>query len=83
MKIIRSVQDSQGNVIQKQPAGGTGQQRCGKCQGICTAGRLPGGKLVMKCNGCGASYVGTPLDGPKPPRPGAVPKRVEKSPPRR
>ena len=43
-KVIRSVQDANGNIIQKQPEGGPGRTRCMKCQCICTVQRLPDGK---------------------------------------
>ncbi len=76
MKIIRSVKDTRGNVIRKQPAGGMGQQRCMKCHNICGIKRLPGGKVVMQCVGCGANYVSSALDGPRPARLGALPKRA-------
>jgi hypothetical protein len=77
MRIIRSVRDAvRGVTIQKQPEAGIGQMRCMKCQGICTATRLPGGTSAMKCGSCQAIYNVTALDGPKPPPPGAVPKRA-------
>ncbi len=76
MKIIRGTKDNKGNVFQKTPEGGVGRQRCMKCQNICTSQRLPDGKQVMKCGGCGASYTVSPLDAPKQPRPGALPTRV-------
>jgi hypothetical protein len=76
MKIIRGTRDHKGNVFQKTPAGGVGRHRCMKCQQLCTAQRLPDGKLVMKCGGCGASYTATSMDGPKAPRPGALPTRA-------
>ena len=76
MKIIRSVRDARGVTIQKQPEAGVGQMRCMKCQGMCTAQRLPTGKVVMKCGGCGANYEVTSMDTPKTPLPGAVPRRA-------
>jgi hypothetical protein len=79
MRVIRSVRDTHGNVIRKQPPGGTGQQRCMKCQNMCLPKRLPNGKVVMRCSGCGASYVNTALDTkpvPQLPRPGASTRRV-------
>lgn len=76
MKIIRSVKDTRGNIIRKQPAAGIGQLRCSKCQNMCTTKRLPGGKVVMQCTACGANYVSSPMDGPKQARPGALPKRA-------
>ena len=77
-KIIRSVQDPAGNIIQKQPEGGTGRTRCMKCQCIVTAQRQGSGQMVMKCSGCGAAYTSSPLDRPRAARPGEVPKRVPK-----
>jgi hypothetical protein len=76
-KIIHSVRDARrGVTIQKQPEAGVGQLRCGKCQGMCTSQLLGDGTKVMKCGGCGANYTITAMDGPKPPRPGEVPRRV-------
>ena len=76
MKIIRSVRDAKGNLIQKQPEGGVGRHRCMKCQGLCIPVRLPNGTQVMQCQGCGANYVSQSLDAKKPPRPGVVPRRL-------
>jgi hypothetical protein len=76
MKIIRGTRDAKGNVFQKQPEGGTGRTICMKDQGICTTQRLADGTLVHKCNRCGAVYQLRPLDGPKAPRPGVIPRRV-------
>lgn len=75
MKIIRSVRDAKGNIIQKQPEGGVGRHRCMKCQGLCIPVSLPSGKQVMQCQGCGANYTTQSLDAPKAPRPGVVPRR--------
>lgn len=75
MKVIHSVRDARGNVIQKQPEAGTGQMRCMKCQMMCTAQRMPDGRAVMKCSGCGANYNITSLDAPRDPQPGVVPRR--------
>ena len=78
-RVIRSVRDARGNVIQKQPTAGVGQQRCMKCQRICTAQRLPNGKQVMKCGGCGATYTSKRLDVPKVVNPnGQVPRKTVK-----
>ena len=75
MKIIRSVRDTQGNIIQKQPDVGTGQQRCLKCHNMCITQRRADGKTVSVCGGCGAQYVSQGLGGPKPLKIGAVPRR--------
>ena len=77
-KIIRSRQDSRGNVIQKQPEGGPGRTRCMKCQCLCTTTCLANGMVVQSCSGCGANYVSTLLDAPKDPVLGVVPKRSRK-----
>lgn len=63
MKIIRSVKDARGNIIQKQPPGGIGRLKCPKCQrGVTTAKVMPNGKRVLSCNSCGASYVVGSMD---------------------
>jgi len=80
MKIIRSVRDTRGNVIQKSPDGGVGRTRCPKCQMLCTAQRAADGKQVMQCGGCGAAYVNTSMDAPKGRAAGVVPRRVERDP---
>jgi hypothetical protein len=71
-KIIRSVRDTRGNVIQKQPAGGAGRLKCPRCSGNCTAQSMPNGKRVMACQKCGASYVVGAMSSVKVPQPGAV-----------
>lgn len=76
MKVIHSVRDIRGNIIQKQPDAGVGQQRCMKCQCLCTSQVRPDGTRVMACSGCGAMYTSQPLDGPRPPPPGALPTRL-------
>jgi hypothetical protein len=83
MKIIRSVRDTRGNVIQKQPKAGAGQQRCPKCSGMCTAQRSADGKLVMKCGSCGASYISRGLDAARKARPAASPTRLQRGSARR
>ena len=65
MKIIRSLRDAKGNLIQKQPAGGVGRQRCMKCQNLCVPTRMSNGAMVMQCRGCGATYACRPIDTPK------------------
>lgn len=75
-KVIRSLRDARGNVIQKQPEHGVGQQTCMKCLRMCVSTRMPDGTVVMKCTGCGASHMGKPLDGPRDPKPGHVPPRA-------
>lgn len=75
MKVIRSVRDTRGNIIQKQPDAGVGAQRCMKCQCLCTGQRKADGKMVMQCSGCGASYVNQSLDRPKTAQAGVVPRR--------
>jgi hypothetical protein len=73
MKVIRAVRTSQGNVVQKMPAGGVGRLRCPRCNGVCTATNYPNGKRVLKCGGpCGGSYVVGALSNPKMPQPGAI-----------
>lgn len=76
MKIIRSVRDTKGNVIQKMPEGGIGQTRCPKCQMVCTAQTLANGQAVTQCGGCGANYTSSAMDRPKAPAPGVVPRRT-------
>jgi hypothetical protein len=78
MRIIRGTRDAKGNVFQKQPAGGTGRIRCMKCQNLCTRQRMPDGREVMKCGGCGAAYAITQMSGPRALRPGEVPKRAHR-----
>ena len=56
MRIIRSVRDTKGNTIQKQPQNGAGRIRCMKCQQLCTAVLRPDGSKVIQCQGCGAQY---------------------------
>ena len=75
MKIIRGTRDAKGNVIQKQPSGGVGQQRCMKCHQICQGHTQANGQVTMRCNGCGAQYTSTAMDAPKAPAPGALPTR--------
>ena len=86
MKIIRSLRDAKGNLIQKQPTGGVGRQRCMKCQSLCVPSKLNNGATVMQCRGCGATYVCRALDAPKrtsaikpqrpPPTTNAIPQRM-------
>ena len=78
MKVIRSVRTPNGTVIQKQPDAGMGQQRCMKCQNLCTLQRLPNGMQVMLCSGCGATHQGRPMDKSHAAKPGAVPRRPKK-----
>jgi hypothetical protein len=73
MKVIRSVRDTRGNVIQKQPSGGVGQLKCPKCGlGRCTSKTMPNGRRVMQCNSCSASYVVGSMTSPRVAQPGAV-----------
>jgi hypothetical protein len=74
MKVIRSVRDTRGNVIQKQPTGGAGRLRCPKCKGICTSQTMPNGKSVMRCP-LGHSYVVQALSPARVPVPGAIKRR--------
>lgn len=74
MKVIRSVRDTRGNVVQKQPSGGAGRLRCPKCHGLCTTQAMPNGKSVMRCP-AGHSYVVNALSSPKVPVPGALKRR--------
>lgn len=75
MKIIRSVRDARGNTFQKQPQGGVGRTRCPKCSNLCIAQRMPDGKEVMACQGCGANYVSQSMDAQVKPGPNALPTR--------
>lgn len=75
MKIIRSVRDANGNVIQKQPEGGVGRLRCPKCQGLCVQQARPDGTPVMACGSCGAAFTRTSMDPTVKQQPGAVPTR--------
>jgi ribosomal protein S27E len=78
MKVIRSVQDARGNIIQKQPEGGVGRTRCMKCQNLCTMQSLPDGTQVMRCGACGANYQHQSFDQAKATVAGVVPTRRPK-----
>jgi hypothetical protein len=73
MRIIRSVRDARGNIIQKQPPGGAGRLKCPKCQrGVCSSKQMPNGKRIMSCTSCGASYVVGSMDRPHVAQPGST-----------
>lgn len=78
MRIIRSVQDSQGNILDKQPDGGTGRTRCMKCQSLCIPQTLPDGSKVMQCQGCGGNYKHASFGAGRATVAGVVPKRQPK-----
>ncbi len=83
-RIIRSVKDARGNIIQKQPPGGLGRLKCPKCQhGVCVAKTYPNGKRVQSCQSCGASYVTGAMDRPHVPVPGSMLKPRVAAPTRR
>lgn len=72
MRIIRGTRDAKGNVITKQQEGGVGRVRCMKCQRLAVPTRLPNGKEVLQCQGCGAQFTRAPLDKPAPTQPPRV-----------